>query len=750
MTNLTCTDARLLFRVEPVPLESLRGYLCRVASAHGYDDPQWLVHLAGFSGYSAALDRKDHERPMARVLRLEPQQWRAMSYRSVKRAGCVAQRAFCGRTVRSDQLNYRRPRICPYCLRESPVWWAVWDLALVAACPLHRCLLINRCPVCNRNLVWRRPAVEKCRCGADLRAGMADAASADLVAMNTIIYRAAGYSPGAAAEFELGDYHFPPELERLTLGSLLRLIRFVGLIGDKDGLRRKQRSFPRTDLSTAVQAGQAATAILRDWPRPLREVLRRMLPPESSDPAALKFSQIFGNFYRHLFHVLPRHEFGFLHEAFERFVIEDWKGLIRGGHRNFSAAVRHSSHWVAANEAERVARTAGERILELVRQGQLEALVLSGRRSGSRTEYWIRRQSLNRWIADRDAELARYMPRPDARRTLGLTNFTIVSVAATGVIRYVEGPEQNFPDGCFYFLKEDVLRIKGAFEKYAVPMMAYSGPGKLIALRHAMKNYLGRDSGLAAVIRAVVDGNLIPVGYTQRFRGITGYLFLSEQLRRYRPVPEVEVPPEGFLNYREAAAVLGVNTLVIRSMVAQGVLTAPAEHRNGFSRLVPAADIQIFAERYLAVSVLARQFHLNSGSLARYLRESGTPLLAIPLAEAGKGYAFFLRKDVAARTPLPSRRMLRKLAQLRIKAYRKKIWAERRLAKEKALGRPLRRVGANCPHLRNGSNDIGWSRYVGPSCYAGIPPKLISMHAFFEVEDYASNCDKNIGSCQEL
>lgn len=39
--------------------------------------------------------------------------------------------------------------------------------------------------------------------------------------------------------------------------------------------------------------------------------------------------------------------------------------------------------------------------------------------------------------------------------------------------------------------------------------------------------------------------------------------------------------------------------------------------------------------------------------------------------------------------------MLRKQAQLRIKAYRKKLWAERRLAKEIALGRPLRRVRAN-------------------------------------------------------
>lgn len=108
-----------------------------------------------------------------------------------------------------------------------------------------------------------------------------------------------------AGESGSGVYHFPPELEQLALGPLLRLIRFVGLIGEKDRLRRKQSSFPRTDLVTAIQAGQTATAALRDWPRPLREALRRMLPPGTDNPAALKFSQIFGNFYRTCFVSFP-------------------------------------------------------------------------------------------------------------------------------------------------------------------------------------------------------------------------------------------------------------------------------------------------------------------------------------------------------------------------------------------------------------------------------------------------------------
>jgi len=86
------------------------------------------------------------------------------------------------------------------------------------------------------------------------------------------------------------------------------------------------------------------------------------------------------------------------------------------------------------------------------------------RPGGCRTECWIRRESLSRWIAAREAELARYMTRPEAVPALGLKNATLVRVAAAGAMRYVEGPDQNFPAG-FFFLREDVVGIKQAFEK---------------------------------------------------------------------------------------------------------------------------------------------------------------------------------------------------------------------------------------------------------------------------------------------
>jgi hypothetical protein len=121
-------------------------------------------------------------------------------------------------------------------------------------------------------------------------------------------------------------------------------------------------------------------------------------------------------------------------------------------------------------------------------------------------------------------------------------------------------------------------------------------------------------------------------GYTNRFRGITGYLFGSEDLRKYRPVPGMTAHREGVVTFGEVAAVLGVSTPVIRGLVAQGILHITAEYRNGFSKLLPAVDVQRFAEGYVATSVLAKPtarmlVHRSSLAGSLLLKKSVTKFL---------------------------------------------------------------------------------------------------------------------------
>lgn len=42
---------------------------------------------------------------------------------------------------------------------------------------------------------------------------------------------------------------------------------------------------------------------------------------------------------------------------------------------------------------------------------------------------------------------------------------------------------------------------------------------------------------------------------------------------------------------------MGIRSNVVQGLVAQGLLTVAAGYRNGFSKLVPAKEVQRFAEQ---------------------------------------------------------------------------------------------------------------------------------------------------------
>jgi hypothetical protein len=159
----------------------------------------------------------------------------------------------------------------------------------------------------------------------------------------------------------------------------------------------------------------------------------------------------------------------------------------------------------------------------------------------------------------------------------------------------------------------------------------------------------------------------------------------------------VEAPPEAFINYTEAAAVLGVKARDIRGLVAGGLICHAVEYQFGLSKLLSASDVQRFAESHIAISALAKQCNVNTVALVHYLMESGTPLLAIPLPDKQVRHTHFLRRDIAAQIQIPDRRLLREHAQRRIVADQKKRWEEHRLARETASGKPMRRQR---PHTR--------------------------------------------------
>jgi len=82
--------------------------------------------------------------------------------------------------------------------------------------------------------------------------------------------------------------------------------------------------------------------------------------------------------------------------------------------------------------------------------------------------------------------------------------------------------------------------------------------------------------------------------------------------------------------------VLGVRRYVVRGLVEKGLLTIAAGDRHGLSKLIPEKEVQRFTDCYVPAAIVAKGLNLSACSYARYLRQSSTPLLAVPIPMRGR------------------------------------------------------------------------------------------------------------------
>ena len=628
------SPARVRVRVNPKVMESSRGYLCRVCGNFCYESPTWLTHLA-LLPRADDLESSEMADQLAFVLRLHPDEWRSMAYLKVKGSQPFSRRQFFEQLIAADRLNYGVPRVCSACLKEEAIWWGIWDLGIVAACPGHRCELVSTCAGCDKALRWNRPAVEVCRCGYDLRTLEVPEADSCTVAISALIYRCAGFPIGLGS-FDLGSARFPRELDAFGLDDLIGLILAMASL-KKVGKPRKPAL---NDLATSISVSRDASLLLTNWPKQFHASLQKLIPTDGTNFSLITLQSVFGSFYRYLLDVGTQPQFVFLTEAFEQFLLTRWPGILRGQNRAFSPTIRRETRWVSAQEAARRARLTASQMTKFVRQGDLLGIFVRPARGRGRIECWIDRISLTDWVTQRDDELTGFVSQGEARQMLGLTPQTLTRIVSSGLVRRVKGPERGFPPGV-HFSRHDIELILTAFSIPEAGILESNHPDQILFL-DAMRLYLGRER-LPELIRSVISRDVVPISRDESIDGILGFRFHLKDVRRFCPAKPQKTIPPGYLTYSMAASRLETNTEVIRNLVEQGQLGV-VQPNSSRSKLVLSQDVENFAASFVPVKSIANCFNASSRAVAKRLQEEGIEVLIVPLP--GKGNKLFARKRI--------------------------------------------------------------------------------------------------------
>jgi len=150
-------------RPYPHPIESLNGYLIRLATWNGLQGISELTKVIEMNkpkfrnwGNWRNSDIASLEAALSKVLTREEDQVLAPIAAHLSLEWMYSKK----RMV--EQLSLDFPRICVQCLADSDIMDWRWELGTVALCHKHCTLLIDTCFKCNRPLEWKFGLLDGC------------------------------------------------------------------------------------------------------------------------------------------------------------------------------------------------------------------------------------------------------------------------------------------------------------------------------------------------------------------------------------------------------------------------------------------------------------------------------------------------------------------------------------------------------------------------------------------------------------
>lgn len=328
---------RLLIRAKPYPDESCTGYFLRLTEQNGYESLSWIFQAADVSyekshqGCVFAFDASKHLSHLAQLAGISTAEIIKLTYPRTSDSDNLSLNYFFGQPVSKDLIRSNRPKICPGCLSETPYCRRVWEFSAVTACPIHRRLLIDECPKCNRRISWFRKSVRVCSCKFDWRESPALPVVEQELRLTRHIYQLCGLSVAVLDRQKLSE-----PIAKLSLNDLLRALLFVA---------GQQRGLSSSTSRHLVAAGKNQNfhniliktySVFECWPdNYFRFLDQRRLQEKSVVRTYQRMKSAlygeFGSFYSGLHSVLSEKQFDFMRCAFIEYLTRNW---VRVGHLN--------------------------------------------------------------------------------------------------------------------------------------------------------------------------------------------------------------------------------------------------------------------------------------------------------------------------------------------------------------------------------------------------------------------------------
>lgn len=624
--------SNVLLRFESPKLdESFMGYAVRLTEKNGYSTPLWILNHSKINGALInvgcpfVFSRSTDLTYLAALTNQRIESLEALLCPPVGGAGKLMQRMF-GQPVPKHLIRLKHSKICPRCLRESSYHRKVWDLAVVTACPVHECFLLDECPNCRKKLSWFRKRVSVCRCGYDWRNATTLPIIREEIRLTKFVYKQFGLpddqcGTGLPVSTPLIDL----ELKDVLTAVLAIASQYSG-INDAKG-----------KILTTSHCNDALHALLLkgfrafdEWPDNYYKFLEWKRTQKTN---ALKWgvNHEFSGYYDLLNRPLSSKNFDFMRISFEEYLKNKWDGgLVYKRTVKLTKNDGGERKYLPQAEVVQELRVGDEVLNRLVEKRLLKCIV---RRNTTHKVLLFSREN----VQAVKSMLEQLLSPEKAAKALGVREDTVKELLRNGCLKAFDGP--TVTEHRYWRINpEEVKRLINAFDRKSVKTSLVSKE-HVLAFRKAIFKIISHGISAGAFIKAILEGEISPCGKSKGI-GLSGYEFSEENLRIYIKKHRQRLKGSA-LQLGEVAAAIGVKPASASFFIKRGFIPSQkVKIGNCTITVVPADAIQGFKSTYILATTLSAEYKTSPKFLVRCLKETGVQPCSGHEIDGGEQYLY--------------------------------------------------------------------------------------------------------------
>ena len=519
-------ERQLLFSSDPHSDESFMGYLLRLAALNHFDTPSWMLQKAHIKSYvrsslSFAFDSSLNLTSLIRLTGVNASDLKLLPYSAVNTSKkSIGDYLVFGSPVPQYMIRLRYPKICPACLRDSGYARKTWELSPVTVCHIHRCLLLDECPNCNKRMSWCRHRLNCCSCEFDWVEYESPVIKDSEINVTQRIHQLCSRPILLLEGDKLVEANplYGLHLKQFLSALFFIASQFAGVVDTKG--KHLAPSMRNADLHVLLCK---AWCVFENWPNNYFDFLNWRRKQVTASTSAYGLRRDFAEYKSALYKQLAMPELEFMRAAFHEYLIKHWDGGYAAHVKRLNGASLHDGKYMSRREAKVSLRVSVQSIDKFITIGRLKAII---RKQGDTRLILIERASLLGFKLKLDQSL--YLKQ--VQGLLGFSHKRVMELVACKLLNPLRGP---LTDGCsdWKFSAEEIDNLLNRIKKKIKPQASLTLDSTM-SLLMTLRKLNRMNIKMGEFIRDILEGEIVPCGEGDK-TGLTSFLFPKSQVVNY-------------------------------------------------------------------------------------------------------------------------------------------------------------------------------------------------------------------------